>query len=646
MRLLWATGLALAGIVLSPELAPAAQAPSETDLDLAALAAAAEQAVPLGAPEAASGVEQSGSSGVSAASPAADRIGEAWAAPGESLETRVTRTRRAALEVGVWNLDAAARAVIAGGSGGDPLERARAAVILAPDLPSARMALARALWLDGNAPMAALRSVGDALAVAVRHPEASVWFAGTGLFVLTISLLIAALVTIGIAAASAALHAAHDLGHAVAASAPEYARAAVLGALILAPLMLGEGVMGLALALLAVGLVYGSARQRCALTLAAAAMIAALFPLARTTGAVLELFPRDPVAASAYAMGAGSGTSLDVARLEAATSRDPLASQGLAIRDRQMGRLGRADARYQRLLEASSGDPAVANNAANVRLDLGHMESAIDLYDRALEAGPSATVLFNLSQAHGRGFQVDDLNRTLAMAQAVDGELIAELTSLQRSKAQGFIVDLPLDGRRVWDRLRAGDGGEAFAAGFRARVAPGRTGRTLRHAAASVVLVVLVFSLLGMRFEPAHGCGRCGERMCARCDADNQGEPLCRACRRLFFQPEKTERGKRLKRIEALRERQERGNRLAAGAAILVPGAAGALSARPFATLFGAFCFALAGACVVWRDGLVPDPLVAGSAATVAFFGVASIAALGHALVVLTSLSARARSQT
>ena len=57
-----------------------------------------------------------------------------------------------------------------------------------------------------------------------------------------------------------------------------------------------------------------------------------------------------------------------------------------------------------------------------MRLALGHMETALALYDRSLDLAESPVVLFNLSQAYGRAFQVDSLARTLERAQRVDGE--------------------------------------------------------------------------------------------------------------------------------------------------------------------------------------------------------------------------------
>jgi tetratricopeptide (TPR) repeat protein len=536
----------------------------------------------------------------------------AWHAPAASLEQRVTRTRRNALELGAWNFDPAARAVVSGGAQGDPLEQAQAAVTLAPDLPAARMALARALWLHGDAPMSAIRSVVEAMRAIGRHLEASLWFAGSALYLLAVALVVGGLLAILASVLTVGAHAAHDLGHLISPSTPGFARYALL-----------------------------ASGRRVALGLAAVAVVAGLYPVIRSAGTVLEAFPSDPVARAAYTTAQGLASPVEVARLDAAADSDPLAALGLAIHARRTGNLGKADAVYQRLLLEEPNDLYLMNNAANVRLELGHMESALDLYRRAVEIEESPIVLFNLSQAYGRSFQVDDLNRTLARAQTVDATTVATFTALQGGESQGFVVDLGLPNRIMWDRVLAGRRGSGIAAEFRAPLAPGRLGRDGQTLAGAVLLIVLVASLLGMRFQPARSCSRCGARMCPRCDRVAADGDLCESCVKLFLHPEKTDRALRIERVNALRDREERLNRVAAVTSMLVPGAAGLLADRPLASLLGTFFFALAVSAVVWRGGVVADPLVAGAAAPFAFLGVAVLASIAYFTIAATSLAAR-----
>ncbi|MDJ0853029.1 MAG: tetratricopeptide repeat protein [Myxococcota bacterium] len=566
-------------------------------------------------------------------------IEQAWFTPAENLEERVWRTRRTALARGVWNVDSAARALL--GTASVPLDRAEAAVSLAPDLPAAQMALARALWLHGESPLGAIRRATVALGTFARHPEGGLWLGGSLLVVLATTLVAGGLLGIAVVSLFAAPHAAHDLGDLLSRRLPAFARAALLASLFLVAAVLGEGVIGIALGLLAIGVVYGSRRQRVALALASAAVVAGAFPVASLAGAALESLPSDPVAQAALATSRGFAFPEDVARLRAADPRDEVARQALARLARREGRMGEAYALYQALLEDEPEDLALVNNAANVRLHLGHMESALDLYRQALSIEESPVVLYNLAQAYGRAFQVDDLTETLEVAQAVDGELVADLTRLQGTQPEGFVLDLPIPVTALWQRVFDLGRGHRFAAELRAPVAPGRLGESVPVLAGSFAAVLVLGALIGTRHRASRWCARCGSRVCPRCHPEVSGGELCGPCHKLFYQPEQTDRDLRLARIEALRERESRLDKVAWLVSLVLPGAAGVLSKRPIAALLGAFFFAAALAAFVWRQGAVPDPLVAGAAGPIAFFFLAALAGLAYAVVIGTCLAAR-----
>lgn len=569
-------------------------------------------------------------------------VEQAWRAPAPDLATRVIQTRRAALEFGAWNLDPAARVL---GSGRTvSLEQATAAVELAPDLPAARMRLARALWLQGGSPIAAIRAALGGLRAIPRHPEASLWFAGSLLWLLAVALVAGGLGAIALAGLVALPHAAHDLSHALPGRPPTFAGFAALAALLLLPLAFGEGILGLGLALLIVAAAYGGRLQRVAMALAIACVGLGAYPLAQLANAALAVLPEDPVATSAYSVSHGLATPVDVARLEAAADHDPLAARGLAIHARRSGNLGEADALYQKLLQTDSDDPAVLNNAANVRLDLGHMERALDLYHQAVDLEETPELLFNLAQAYGRAFQVEELNRTLARAQDLGGDFVGELTALQGTEAEGFVVDFPLPVSLLWARALRRHSATPVAAELRAALAPGRLGSDARVFAAAGAAVAALGALLGSLLERSRWCPRCGNRICPRCTPAGTGRELCQACHRLFFQPEKTDRALRLERVNELRRREQRMNRLAALVSVLVPGAAGLVADKPLRSLVGAVCFALAGTAFFWRAGVVPDPLVAGATAPFAFLGLAGFAGLAYVIVVAASLRARSES--
>jgi hypothetical protein len=255
--------------------------------------------------------------------------------------------------------------------------------------------------------------------------------------------------------------------------------------------------------------------------------------------------------------------------------------------------------------------------------------------------GGSPVVLFNLSQAYGRAFQMDEHNRTLAQAQRADSEFVSRLTTLQAGEVRGFVVDIPLSNKLMWNRILESDRGEGIAAEFRSRWAPGRLGHDAMQLAIVITLIVLISSLVGSRLDTSRNCTRCGTRICPHCERDIDDGKVCISCTNLFLHPEKTDRSLRLGRINALREREARLDQVSKIASMLIPGAAGLLSGRPLASLLGSFFFVLAVAAIVWRDGVVPDPFVAGALAQLVFIGLAVLSLVFYGTIAATSIVAR-----
>jgi len=285
-------------------------------------------------------------------------------------------------------------------------------------------------------------------------------------------------------------------------------------------------------------------------------------------------------------------------------------------------------------------DAAVVNNAANVRLNLGHMDSALALYRQSVELEPNPVVLFNLSQAHGRAFQVEELSRVLAEAQQLDGDLVAELTALQGAEPVGFVVDLPLDTSQIWKRILRTDTGERIASELRATLAPGLLGKKWLLTLGVSCAIGILFAGVGRKVARSSWCDRCGRRICSHCDPEQMGQ-ICSSCTRLFRQSDTTDQELRRARIKELRERQGRMETLATTASFLVPGAAGILAGRPLRALFGSLLAATALLSILWRGGVVPDPLVAGPSVSLAFLSIALVATIAYVLTALLCLATR-----
>jgi len=554
---------------------------------------------------------------------ALESLERAWSAPAHRLAERVARTRREADQLGLASLDPLARAVLIEAGDATPLERANAAVELAPDLPVAHWARARASWDSGAGVGNALDAAFDALRALPRHLESSLWLGATASVLGYAALLAAALAFITARGLAALPHAAHDLADRIERSMPAPARVAAVAAAVLLPAALGEGVLGAALGLFALGMLYGSAAERRALGGAAVLVVLALHPLAHVAGQQLGALGSDPVAEATWAGESGFLDPVALARLERADRVDALATHALALRARRAGDLAQADARYAALVATQPSDPVVLNNAANVRLALGDTNGAIDLYRRATAEKASAVVWFNLSQAHGRAIQVEEHERALAAAQSIDEKAVSELTARMSDASAGYTVELPLPIEQIRERL-AGADAAPVAAQLRRPVAPGMLGRWAWLPALSFALLAGLALAAAGRIERSGGCAECGTRLCRRCGTPGDSQRLCAGCAR--------------RRLEAHRggpwdaARPEAASgpaALLAGvlrvAGYLLPGLVGRAPRRPTLAVAALVAGAAALAAFVGRHGIVSDPASVGGAGPLAL-GCASAA--------------------
>ena|GEM_PF-683853 len=567
-------------------------------------------------------------------------VDQVWLTPGLGILERVRRTRAVARELGVGGFDAAARALLADDDAGAPLLRAQSAVDLAPTLPLAWAALAKARWRQESDAAGAARALLSALSRLDSHLEASLWWRATALHGVALALFFGALAYLGLATMLVARRAAHDLGDRVAPGAPEFARMLLLGALVLLPAALGEGLAGVGLGLFGLAFACGRGRAKFAHLAAAAVLWLALQPVLGQAGAAMAGLGADPVVAAAWAVETEAASGGELARLVRAAEHDPIAERALAVHARRLGNLTEADERYARLLAEGAADGVVENNAANVRFALGDIAGATALYEHAAGRERSAALLFNLSRAQGASIRPDLQETTLIRAQSIDAEMVGELTDLQGGGRLG-VVDLPIPVRLLRERLAASGAGEGVAADLRTELAPGRLGRGPLHLPIALGAIAILAGLLLGRGEHTHWCPSCGARRCPRCDGSAGERSLCEACTRLLKRPETTDPSLRAARIGELRSREKWRERGAHVVGVLVPGAAGLLAGRPLCGLLGAIV--LCGAMIaagVGRD-VVPDPLAVGGTGRLVFSIAAALLLLTHAGVSVWAFSHR-----
>ncbi len=567
-----------------------------------------------------------------------EQVIAAWSNAPEAAYARAAALRRVRLELGLGDLLAPARVILKSATEEDPEIYTAFARDLAPGVPAIQIEHARALARSGDIG-AATKATGAGLWSVLRSLPAQLWVVENFTFLLLVVVLAASLGFISLAALQVFPHAAHDLGDLLAGRRmPAFARSAVLASLVLLPLVLGEGVVGLAVALFLVAFAYGKARQRSVLVMAAVLLIIGLHPLAQLVSIATTLVEQDPVAGSVMAVIAGTETRADVERLEAVVGEDLAAGHALVYRARRQGLEELSRTRLEALSERYPSDGFVLAARGNIEMRRGETEAAISFYERAAAQLDSAALLFDLSQAYALGFRMEEYEATLVRAQGMDSDVVADLSSLEDSS---LVADLAFPTRLLQDRLisRAMSQGPQFD--LAGALAPGRLGDRWFLTASAFALSVLFCVLFTNRFDHSTQCSRCGHRICTRCEETVWSEEICEDCHHLFNYPAATDPSLRMARLQALSKREVRIDRTLLAGALLIPGMAGLVARRPDFAMFGLLLFGWIAAWVMWPEGVFEDPLLMGHAAVVCLAVPGVLAVIGYGGVVFASLVVR-----
>ena len=570
---------------------------------------------------------------------AAERVVATWQGAPPNAKARAAAIHRVRLELGLGDLIAPAITLLRSASEDEPEVHARFARDLAPGVPAIQIAHASALWQAGDTG-AAIHSAMAAMVAAATHVEAQLWWVENVALIVLLVILGTSLAFMALAGLMVFPHAAHDLGDLLSTRAPGFARSAALAAFCLLPLALGEGIIGLALVLFAIGFAYGKSLQRSTLAMAAVLLIVGLHPMAKLASVTTTLLDQDPVAHSVLAVANGIETQADVARLEVASDEDVIAAHALAYRARRHGLFEEAKQRLDQIAVAAPSDPVMLANRGNVEMRRGETKEAIGYYKRSATRMDSPTVLFDLSQAYAAEFRMDEVEATLARAQSMDSDAISDLSSLADAK---LVADLGLPFGQLQRRLislalaRSHDPNSTVAE----VLAPGRLGQHWYVTAGAFSLVALMCLLLADRFEHASLCSRCGHRICTRCEGTVWSDELCEDCHHLFQNPEDTDPSLRMARLQALSRRAVRLDRIWMVASLLVPGVAGFGSKRPDLALLGMLLFGWTVIWLVWPSGILDDPLLLGSSAWIVLAVPGALATLAYCGVVFVNLVAR-----
>lgn len=526
----------------------------------------------------------------------------AWSIPAIDLDERIERTARAGYQLGMRELEAPARALLLNSEWGSPLERSRAAVRLAPGLPAAHASLGSALWEEGS-PIAAMSAYMAAAKAVPAHLDASLWarsvLADWGFR----GLLFGALMFLTLVALESAPRLVRDLGR-FREDLPSASRWALLASLVLLPAAFGEGLAGLVAGLVFLAALHGSVWRRAVVAVAVGTVLLSAYPMLEAVSDARAGIGRDPIAVAAHAVEHGLPTADELARVRyASAAADPLAARALALRTKRSGDLTNAAIQYTAILDLAGAEASadLLNNAAGVLLAQGELGDATKLYERASNRAPSPLVLFNLSQAYGRGIRLDEQDLALAEAQAIDPAQVAHLTGEFGGTALGLVTDIPVPAARVAERMSRPAEARRIADGRRRRFVPGWMGQGPERATIGMGIAWLLGMGLGLLFRRSLGE-----------DASHYSELAT------LLQNRSADSAARMRHIARIRKRQVRADTLRRVASFGLPGAIGAFGGQPLMGWLAATAFAFGVTLPIALSVAPVDPLALGSLPSVA----------------------------
>jgi tetratricopeptide (TPR) repeat protein len=487
------------------------------------------------------------------------------------------------------------------------------AVGLAPDLPDAHLALARALFDEApGRPGPALAAVGDALAAAAREPHVIRAFYGDLASAALAALVVTALASILLLLVRKLRLFLHDFHHLPLLRGTASVQSGFLALVLLGvPVAFGLGPVAAALVALVAIWMYLGLGERLVATLAVALLVAVPW----ATGAVARATAwTGSLAEVVHDLEHGAVSDQEAADLAARFVDAPAPAPVYAALGRHYKRRGNLDEalRYYRLAEtADTHAPELQVNVGNVLFLKDDLEGAKAAYLAATDRAAGDLVVlgaahYDLSKLYLRTTDMSQSAAAREKAEREAGEVLRRHGSDDDFSANRYLVDVPVPREKVL-ALAVNDGApDALAAWVQRRLGGGLPRTAWPWAPLGVVGVLWLLGLLGGRLRPSRACERCGGAACRRCDA-SAGE-LCGQCVNVFVHKGLVDARDRLRK-EAQVERRRQFiavttrilSLVGCGAGQLFHGAAVKGALLLAATLFAAFLL------YFWR-GILPPP--------------------------------------
>lgn len=214
-------------------------------------------------------------------------------------------------------------------------------------------------------------------------------------------------------------------------------------------------------------------------------------------------------------------------------------SYALALK--QSGRIGEAIDIYREMSE-DSPDARLYANLGNAYVAAGRGSQAKEAYQKALALGPSAALLFNLSQVYRDSLDFPTGDKYYDQALRMDTDRVSELTTRAGKSESLYVVDIPLTRAELW----------AFAQRQAKPLLSLSTLGPVVDSAAAIALFIASIVLDRVFSVRAFRCVDCGKVFCSRCT-----DPRDNRCKECYVQyKEDSSPQARVRRMIAENERK------------------------------------------------------------------------------------------
>ncbi len=271
-----------------------------------------------------------------------------------------------------------------------------------------------------------------------------------------------------------------------------------------------------------------------------------------------------------------------LARAAQADPQDRDLSYLLGVGLKRAGDYEAAAEHYRRLLAEDPADAFARNNLAGIEFARGAYDAALLHYKQGLgneNAEVAATSYYNESIAHLQKFEYEAFNEGKSNADRLARGLVADYEGWKYDTGDYAVVDLRLTREQVRSKFQGVPDGVASRNVVRGGEAPGRGYRVAssllnRFTASIALLGLLAFAIGRWRGSKAFTlhCDRCGTAFCRHCHLGRVAGGLCSQCYHLFVVRDGVSGPARSRKLSEVQEAESRRGRVFRVLSMLSPG--------------------------------------------------------------------------